>query len=50
MTPFMLKHVQNYMLSNEDMMNVASLANDEKQSTKQNSNIDQSDKNLESSP
>ena len=27
MTPFMLKHVQNYMLQNQEMMNVASLAN-----------------------
>ena len=32
MTPFMLKHVQNYMLQNKEMMNVASLAGDVRQS------------------
>lgn len=28
MTPFMLKHTENYMLENKDMASVASLVND----------------------
>ena len=28
MTPFMLKHTENYMLENKDMASVANLAND----------------------